>query len=147
MKLILFLSVLFWNFTGLVLKYCFTVYFHDLLLLDEMKEANEISHQKIKYRSKCVGEFSASILLCFASGLVSLSSALCCLDSQQGFTFHLLLIWLTLGYSGKEKKSWWKNDTEGREQNNGANAFKQLCPFHSRCPDIDLHLWPLGGRS
>lgn len=45
---------------------------------------------------------------------LSLSSALCCPASPQGFTFYLLLIRLTPDHSGREKESWWRNN--GKEK-------------------------------
>lgn len=85
-------------------------------------------------------------LLCFASGL-SLSSALCCLGSPQGFTFHLLLIKLTLDYSRKEKKSWWRNDSEGRVQNARAMHLSNYFLFTQGVNTLfyifDLRRWEL----
>lgn len=61
-----------------------------------------------------------SLSLSSSLALLSLSYALCCLGSPQGFTFHLLLIKLTLDYSGKRGKAEGRDDSEGREQNTRA---------------------------
>lgn len=92
-----------------------------------MKEANKISHQKIKYRSKCVGEFSASILLCLLQvlSLFPVPFAAWTANKDSLFTYYSSH-WL-LGYEWKEEKADGKMTLE-ESKISGANA-KQLCPF------------------